>query len=220
MGRWGVLAERFRDDSDAGPPSPEEFLESNHRLFTLIGVFGALSVYLMQFERAMTDAPGGPVGASLLLFLCTSALAVRNSYRCTRRAHEHGAYLLLFGYAVFMYAFATLVASVLLLVVTRYARGAENVLSSSFVYALGFVYVPLVFRAERFRRFDGAPVAAAVGRYAPHVAAVLLAAWHAAEFRRTGLTGMQLDSGAYSVGIVLGLVAHHFLITAGVFGAA
>lgn len=197
----------------------EEFLESNHRLFTLIGVFGALSVYLMQFERSMTDAPGGPVGAVLLLFLCTSALAVRNAYRCTARARRHGAYLLVFGYAVFMYAFATLAASVLLLIASRYARGAENVLSSSFVYALVFVYVPLVFRADRFREFEGAPGVADAARRAPHIAAALLAGWHALELRRPGPAGLELDSAAYSVGIVLGLVGHHFLITAGVFGA-
>jgi uncharacterized membrane protein len=132
------------------PPSIEEFLESNHQLFTVIGMFGALSVYLMKFQQSAADAGTGLVGAILLLFLLTSLVAVRNSYRCTERARRHGEYLLIFGYAIFMYSFVTLVVSVVLVIVGEYATGAESVLGSSFVYALVFVYVPFIFRADRF----------------------------------------------------------------------
>jgi hypothetical protein len=52
MGRWGELAVQFSGDhadrADDRPPSLEEFLEENHRLFTVIGMFGALSVYLVN----------------------------------------------------------------------------------------------------------------------------------------------------------------------------
>lgn len=219
MGRWGELAVQFRGDAvDDRPPSLEDFLEENHRLFTVIGMFGALSVYLMKFQETIAGASGGPVGAVLLLFLLTSFMAVRNSYRCTERARKHGEYLLVFGYAVFMYSFVTLVVSVVFVIVSRYAQGAENVLSSSFVYALVFVYVPFIFRADAFREFDGAPGVSWMVRHTPYVAAVLLAGWHAVQWTSGGLPPLELDSAAYSIGIVLSLVGNHFAITAVVFG--
>lgn len=219
MGRWGELAGRLHDGADERPPSIEEFLESNHQLFTVIGIFGALSVYLMKFQRSSGEASTGSVGALLLLFLLTSSVAVRNSYRCTERARRHGEYLLVFGYAVFMYSFVTLVVSVVLVIVGEYAAGAENVLGSSFVYALVFVYVPFIFRADTFTEFEGSGLAAAGIRRAPHLGGLALAGWHALRWQRGSVPALELDSAAYSIGIVLGLVGNHFVITACVFGA-
>lgn len=232
MGRWGELAGQLTDDLDADddldtdagvdaerPPSLEEFLESNHQLFTTIGVFGALSVYLMRFQRSMGEGTGGPVGAVLLLFLLTSFAAVRNAHRCSERAREHGAYLLTFGYAVFMCAFATLAVSVALVILGRYAGGAGNVLESSFVYALVVLYVPVVFGADALAAFEGSGPIAVAGRRSPHVAAVLLAGWYAVTFHRGGITP-DLDSAAYSIGVVVSLVANHLVATAVVFGVA
>ncbi|NEU58078.1 hypothetical protein [Halorussus sp. MSC15.2] len=215
MGRWGELARQGRAETgDERPPSMEAFLESNHQLFTVIGIFGALSVYLMKFRQS-TATRTGAVGAVLLLFLLTSFVAVKNSYRCTERARRHGDYLLLFGFAVFMYAFVTLVVSVLLVILSGYAQGAESVLGSSFVYALVFVYVPFVFRADALREFSGrTPVASGI-RYAPHLAAVALAGWYGTRWLRGSPPTLELDSAAYSIGISLSLVANHFLITAG-----
>ncbi|UPV76313.1 hypothetical protein M0R89_19310 (plasmid) [Halorussus limi] len=222
MGRWGELATQIHGEAgDERPPSIEEFLESNHQLFTVIGIFGALSVYLIKFQQsaAETGAATGSVGAILLLFLLTSSVAVRNSYRCTERARRHGAYLLVFGYAVFMYSFVTLVVSVVLVIVGRYAQGAESVLGSSFVYALVFLYVPFIFRADAFREFEGSSVAAAGVRRAPHFGAVVLAAWYAMQWYRGTPPALELDSAAYSIGIVASLVGNHFVLTAFAFGA-
>jgi len=63
MGRWSALAGRVRAGDDeptdeAGPPSLEAFIESNHQLFTSIGMFGALSVYLMEFQASAGAARG------------------------------------------------------------------------------------------------------------------------------------------------------------------
>ncbi|MFC7079024.1 hypothetical protein [Halorussus caseinilyticus] len=218
MGRWGELAGRRRTGTaDERPPSIEEFLETNHQLFTVIGIFGALSVYLMKFQQS-TATSTGAVGAVLLLFLLTSAVAVRNSYRCTERARRHGDYLLIFGYAVFMYAFVTLVVSVVLVILSRYAQGAESVLGSSFVYALAFVYVPFVFGTDRLREFEGTTPMAAGVRYAPHLAALVLAGWYAMQWYRGVPPTLNLGSAAYSIGIALGLVANHFVITAVLVG--
>jgi hypothetical protein len=222
MGRWGELAAQLHGDADdARPPSIEEFLESNHQLFTVIGIFGALSVYLIKFQEsaAETGATTGSVGAILLLFLLTSSVAVRNSYRCTERARRHGAYLLVFGYAVFMYSFVTLVVSVVLVIVGRYAQGAESVLGSSFVYALVFLYVPFIFRADAFRKFEGSSVATAGVRRTPHIGAVALAGWYALQWHRDTLPTLELDSAAYSIGIVASLIGNHFALTALAFGA-
>lgn len=236
MGRWSELAGRLDEaDSDAadrdsdrdaaadrdpeGPPALEEFLDDNHQLFTTIGVFGALAVYLIEFQGATSAGIGGPVGAVLLLFLLTSFAAIRNAYRCTERARRHGAYLRVFGYAVFMYSFLTLAVSVVLVIGGRYATGAQNVLRSSFVYALVFLYVPVAFRADAFRGFDGAGPTRVVGRYAPHLSAGLLGAWYAIEFR-AGSLAPDLDSAGYAIGVVLSLVGNHFAITACVFGVA
>ena len=219
MGRWGALAAQFRgDDADDRPPSLEEFLEENHRLFTVIGMFGALSVYLMKLRETVSGVSGGPVGAVLLLFLLTSALAVRNSYRCTERARRHGAYLLVFGYAVFMYSFVTLVVSVVFVIWSRYAQGAESVLGSSFVYALVFLYVPFAFRSDVLRGFDGETPLAAGIRRAPHLAAGLLAVWYAVRWKSIALPALPLDSAAASIGTVLSLLGNHFAITAAVVG--
>lgn len=202
-----------------GPPALEEFLDDNHQLFTTIGVFGALAVYLIEFQGATSAGIGGPVGAVLLLFLLTSFAAIRNAYRCTGRARRHGAYLLVFGYAVFMYSFVTLAVSVVLVIGGRYATGAQNVLSSSFVYGLVFLYVPVAFRADLFGEFDGAGLVGVAGRHAPHISAGLLAAWYVVEFRG-GSLAPDLDSAGYAIGVVLSLVGNHLAITAGVFGAA
>lgn len=196
----------------------EAFLEANHQLFTVIGIFGALSVYLMKFQRS-TTATTGAVGAVLLLFLLTSAVAVKNSYWCSERARRHGDYLLVFGYAVFMYAFVTLVVSVVLVILSRFAEGAGSVLGSSFVYALAFVYVPFVFRADLLRTFDGATPFAAGVRRAPHLAAIALVAWHATRWHGWSLPAPGFDSAAYSIGIALGLVGNHLVMTAGVAAA-
>jgi hypothetical protein len=218
MSRWGELAGQLHDESVAErPPSIEEFLESNHQLFTVIGMFGALSVYLMKFQQSAADAGTGSVGAILLLFLLTSSVAVRNSYRCTERARRHGEYLLIFCYAVFMYSFVTLVVSVVLVILGRYATGAETVLGSSFVYALVFVYVPFIFRADTFTEFEGSGIAATGIRYAPHLGLLGLAGWHAMRWRQGAVPAFDLGSAAYSIGMVLGLVGNHFVITACVF---
>ena len=221
MGRWGELAAKMHGTaSDERPPTIEEFLDSNHQLFTVIGIFGALSVYLIKFQQSAAGTGGatGAVGAILLLFLLTSVVAVRNSYRCTERARRHGAYLLVFGYAIFMYAFVTLVVSVLLVIVGRYAQGAESVLGSSFVYALVFLYVPFIFRADAFREFEEASLAAAGVRRAPHVGGVALAAWYLVQWHRNTLPVLELDSAAYSIGIAASLVGNHFALTAAAFG--
>jgi len=218
MGRWGELAGRLHDGGDERPPTIEEFLETNHQLFTVIGMFGALSVYLMKFQQSADETTTGSVGAISLLFLLTSAVAVRNSYRCTERARRHGEYLLVFGYAVFMYSFVTLVVSVVLVILGRYATGAESVLGSSFVYALVFVYVPFVFRADTFREFEGPGIAAVGVRYAPHLGLLGLVAWHAVRWPQGTLQALELGNAAYSIGFVIGLVGNHFVITACVFG--
>ncbi|WP_276302501.1 hypothetical protein [Halorussus lipolyticus] len=218
MGRWGKLAGQLHDGDNERPPSIEEFLESNHQLFTVIGIFGALSVYLMKFQRSSGEAGTGAVGAILLLFLLTSSVAVRNSYRCTERARKHGEYLLVFGYAVFMYSFVTLVVSVVLVIVGEYATGAESVLGSSFVYALVFVYVPFIFRADIFTEFEGPGIAAGGVRHAPHLGLVGLAGWHAMQWPEGVFQTLELGNTAYSIGFVLGVVGNHFVITACVFG--
>ncbi|MFC4551325.1 MULTISPECIES: hypothetical protein [Halorussus] len=228
MRRWAALAGRSRggetDEEGTGgrgdrPPTLEEFIEDNYRLFTVISVFGTLAVYLTQFQRSSTAATKGGVGAVLVLFMLTAVVALRNSYRATERARAHGAYALLFGYAVFMYAFVTLVVSVVLVIVGRYAQGAESVLGSSVVYALVFVYVPFIARADAFAEFDGGPLTARAVRRTPHLAALLLASWYAVQWYRDALPTVEFGSAAYSIGIVLSLVGHHFLITVAVFAA-
>lgn len=225
MGRWRALAGRGQADGDGdrhagadGPPTMEEFLDANHRLFTLIGVFGGLSVYLMKFQASVSGVSSGPVGAVLLLFLLTSAVAIRNSYRCTERAREHGSYLLVLGYAVFMYSFVTLAVSVVFVILGRYAGGAESVLGSSVVFALLFVYVPFVFRADALLEFEGATPMTVGVRRAPYLSAGLLAAWYAREWHRDALPTLPLDSAAAAIGTVLSLVGNHFVITAVVVG--
>ncbi|WP_134671457.1 hypothetical protein [Halorussus marinus] len=221
MGRWGALAGRAGDDdrdADRGPPSLEAFIESNHQLFTIIGMFGALSVYLMEFQASASTARGS-VGAVLLLFLVSSGLAVRNSYRCTERAREHGEYLLVFGYAVFMYSFVTLTVSVVLVIASRYAEGAEHVLGSSFVYALVFIYVPFVFGAEAFADFDGSTRLAAAVRHAPHVGALAMAAWYGRKWALGALPSPELVSAARGIGFVTSLLGNHLVVTGAVFGA-
>ncbi|WP_132058789.1 hypothetical protein [Halorussus amylolyticus] len=219
MGRWGELATRFRGtDAKAGPPSLEEFIESNHQLFTIIGMFGALSVYLIEFQQS-AGVSRGSVGAVLVLFLLTSALAVRNSYLCTERARDHGEYLLVFGFAVFMYAFVTLAVSVTLVIASRYAEGAENVIGSSLIYALVFIYIPFVFRADIFTEFDGSAHAAAAIRYAPHLGAGVLSSWYAVKWRLGALPDVEFGSAAYGIGFVLSLLGNHLAVTGVVFGA-
>jgi len=222
MGRWGALAGRVRSgderDADRGPPSLEAFIESNHQLFTIIGMFGALSVYLMEFQ-ASTGTARGSVGAVLLLFLLSSALAIRNSYRCTERARAHGRYLLVFCYAVFMYSFVTLTVSVVLVIASRYAEGAEHVLGSSFVYALVFIYVPFVFGAEAFTDFDGATRLAGAVRYAPHLGALAMAAWYGGKWVRGTLPTPELVSAARGIGFVASLLGNHLVVTGAAFGA-
>lgn len=220
MGRWGALAGRSGgDQTEDRPPTLEEFIEANHHLFTVISVFAALAVYLTKFQQASTSATRGAVGAVLILFMLTALVALRNAYRYSERARERGAYLLVFGYAIFMYSFVTLLVSVVLIIVGRYAQGAQNVLGSSFVYALVFIYVPFIFRADAFARFDGHPYVTAAIRRAPHLAALVLSAWYAVQWHNGTFPTLQFGDAAYAIGIVLGLIGNHFAITVGVFGA-
>jgi len=212
------MIEETTDESGNKPPSLEEFISANHRLFTVIAAFGGLSVYLTQLQDASTDAIRTGVGAVLLLFALSVFIALRKSYQRVGEAKDADEYLLMGGYAVFMYSFVGLFLSVLLIMSNKYPDSSGSILASSILYSGLFFYVSLVFSADFFTEIEGKTRFEIVIRYSPYFGGVLIILWYTAVWWSGTAPPLIQDNPASTIGAVLALLLSHLFLTMILFG--
>lgn len=160
------------DDRD-GPIFMKSFLDENHRVFTVIGVFAALAVYLSQLGEPTTEALRLGVGASLFLFLLSIALGTHRSYQALERVRKDPSlktHLWVLPYSVFMYSLLFLGLSVILVINRSYPNGVGGILASSIIYSLIFVYWTIVTTSSKYENIDGKSAISGKYSLAPYLA--------------------------------------------------
>jgi hypothetical protein len=218
----GNETEDSPDGDPGGPPvTVAEFLDENYRLFTVISVFAALSVYLSDLGRTGARGVRLGIGAALVLFLIAAVTGVVRAYEATDRVLEHeglASKLWVLPHALFMYALLFLAVSIFLVIESRYPGEVGDVLASGVMYTLVFVYWALV-SADRL--YDGLSdrldVRTSLGgavRRAPHLSLAPTAVWAALRWDFGPPVVSPDASSTLVVGYVSALVLLHLAFTA------
>lgn len=206
------------DGERYGPPvTITEFLEENYRLFTVISVFGALSVYLSDLGATGAEPVKLGIGAALVLFLIAAMTGVVRAYRVTDRVLEHPGLeskLWVFPHALFMYALLFLALSILLIIESRYPGEVGSVLASGVMYTLVFVYWALISAEHLYDRLEIRTTLRELAPRAPHLSLVPTVAWAYLRWDFGGLVVPPGTSSSLVVGYVSGFVLLHLGFTA------
>ncbi|QLG62763.1 hypothetical protein [Halorarum salinum] len=206
--------------ADRGPPvTVTAFMNENYRLFTMISVFAALSVYLSDLADADTGAVRLGIGAALVLFLVSSVAGVVRAYRATERVLHHPdaqSKLWVFPHALLMYALFFLTVSIFRIIETRYPGEVADVLASGIMYTLIFVYWAFVSREEQYEGFTRGPELRRLLPQSPYLSLLPTAVWAYLGWDGGSLVLGPDRSAAVVVGFVFGVVLVHLLATAGI----
>jgi len=209
------MADSFTPEQSS--PTVKSFVANNHRLFTVLGVFAALSVYLSQLVGSESSEAKVGVASSLLMFLLLACVGVIKTYWAIERCKADGqisSYARIFPFAIFLYALVSLSASVILIINSEYPEGAGNVLGSALIFALIFVYWSYVTTELVYEELPGYSRVSSIYEYAPHISVVFLGVWM--WFSRENLQFNRILQGqdiSYTIGWVTGALIIHIFLT-------
>lgn len=202
------------DGADGPTLSIKEYLEENHRLFTVIGVFAALSVYFVELAGTNDEVVQIGVAASLILFLTATAVGVIETERMAKMARTRGSFkstIRIVPYSVILYGLFFLGVSVLYLIIEKYPQGARGLVTTSAFYSTGFFYWAAIYHYADYSVQDRGWIIEKMYRYIPFFALVFpgASAYHG---YTSGLIQNPIDSpGGYDFGVLTGAIIVHFI---------
>lgn len=132
------------DSSEDEIDGVAKFLASNYELFTVLGVFGALTVYLSRISTGEHYAVYGIAGASLLFFVTGLTLVVRIYQEMFKEkaVSSLGAFVRRIGYLSLFYGLFAVIFELSVLVALSYPKGAGNLLEMLIIALLFTLYLP------------------------------------------------------------------------------
>lgn len=195
-----------------------EFFNENHRLFTVIGVFGALAVYLVEIGYSGNGLFKQGVGGALLLFLMTSLIGVRNAFSNLKIANSNLniSYMLL--YSAVVYALLGLSLTIVVTMAERFPEGSGTAIAGAVVYTTIIVYSSYVILSTSLTNFEDSSILGTISPYIPQISFVIFlillgAAWSSGEvYQNIG------ESPSQSVGVLWGSALVHSVITVTIYG--
>lgn len=202
------------DLADGPALTIKEYLEENHRLFTVIGVFAALSVYFVELAGADDEVVQIGVAASLILFLTTTIVGVIETERMAKKARTKGSFkstLRIIPYSVILYGLFFLGISVLYLIIEKYPHGARGLVTTSAFYSTGFFYWAAIYQYADYSVQGRRWIIEKMYSYIPFFALGFpgYLAYHGYTNR---LIQNPIDSpGGYDFGVLIGAIIVHFL---------
>lgn len=212
------MAAKSEDGGDESP-TIKNFLETNHRLFTVIGVFGALSVYFSDLGNADDEITKLGVSASLLLFLSAAVVGYIETSKAARRVRTQGSFkstLRLFPYSVIMYGLFFLGVSITAIIGRSYSKGGAGILATAFLYFIMFLYWAYIYNyADYGSRVDGELVKLAYDK-SPILALIPTGLILYYQYRAGDIRNLLNTPATYDLGIVLKGITIHFLMVFGI----
>jgi hypothetical protein len=179
--RWeNYDAERSEDTKnpeETQMPSPlSDFLKENSELFTILGVFAAVSFYFVRFEAVPKEQVELGLVSSLVIFIIVSIVTIDKifdeaSYAVNVDSGFHAA-----TYFVLASSFFGLIVSIYN-AIQFYSPTVDPTLTLFASGAIGVFYTVSVFADERIVEIDGWEGFELMVDYAPHLAALLGILW-------------------------------------------
>lgn len=198
------------------PLTVKEFLEQNHRLFTVIGVFAALSMYLSELGELNSTGVKTGVSASLVLFFIAVSVGVYRTHNTSvkvRRQKTVQSSLRVFPFSAIMYSLVFLAAAVISIMYTRYPSEVGGILTSTIIYTLVFTYWTFVATSEEYDDLTAHTTIGNAFSSAPYVAVPPMVAWWYWRIHIGAVANPLVASFSELVGHASALVILHFLFT-------
>lgn len=147
----------------------DEFIESNHELLTILGIFGAVSVYLTQLPIELaTTARTGIAGSSILFVLTTFLVTWKAVTQGLLAVEENDISAVI--YAIVAVCFLALIKSVWALI-NKFSEGIVPALDFAVAVSFGLLYVTSIPSSEVFTEYEGQEKIQKVVQNAPKIAA-------------------------------------------------
>lgn len=188
--------------------SIESYFTTNYELFTILGLFAALSVYLTQLPNEMSVEVQAGIGGSLILFVIIGFVVINKTSNCAASALNEGLFLRFSAYILIIFCLGGLEISVVSLM-NRYSQGTVPLIDYSITFGFTASYIAFLQQDNGFMSYEGSTPLQNLIPYSPHIAAVLLGTWHF----QTGLfdESLQAAQDEMMFGVVIGLALVHFL---------
>lgn len=207
------------DIEDDSPPTLGGFVEENYRLFTVIGVFAGLSVYLTELSSKQGPAARWGVSSSMLLFLLASGIGIIRTYGALGECREDAssnALMRAFPFSIVLYALFAMSGSIVYIMNNKYPDESGQLIISGVVYSAIFVYYILLRTRILYEEFRSYSWVADYYSYSPTLAIPIEALWI---WHRVQIGAMQNPLNANvtkNLGHVIGMIAQHLALTLGI----
>lgn len=211
--RYHRRVENSSNDGNSQPPSIEEFVNENYRLFTVISVFGALAAYFAQLPASNQSIQYG-VGGSLILFLITSSIALKkvNDQREELLSSDEKKPLFQeLGYTGFLMGFLGIAVSILSLMMEEYPNGSGNLLQGVIMMVVGTAYI--TFLINRITEFRGYTKWQHLVRLSPTIAGIPLLLLFTMNWLKGETLPLMHENPGIQLGYISGLALFHALFT-------
>lgn len=203
-------------NSNDEPPTLSRFLEENHRLFTVFGVFAGLSVYLSDLgSPGLTGAKWG-VSASLLLFIISGFAGIFKTYEVInncRNSDSKKDILRIFPFSVVLYSHFVLIIAISLILNARYSDQTVQILISGVGYTVVLSYLTFLQSNLVYDKLRSYSRVSQYYRYSPAIGLLLSIAWG---WYRIVIRGVQspIQAGIWTnLGYVTSFIIIHFAFT-------
>lgn len=156
--------------SQEGDRNPfTEWIDDTHKKFTIIGIFGGLSVYLTQIPLDVTiPIQAGIAGSLLIFFLLTSLIILEGVEKALDMVNDVNPELFLYIFTVVgLVGIQIAVVSV----IDKYSQGAAPLVDAALTVGISFYYVAYFFVMNPFSQIEQDNLLRLAMAYSPHIGA-------------------------------------------------
>lgn len=213
------VAEEATDDPKE-PHTVTGFLEYHHRLFTVIGVFAGLSVYLSSLGKNGSIGVKMGVSASLMLFFISVGVGVWRTRLVTAKVRKQLTFKSMartLPFRAIEFSLMFLSAAILNIMWTRYSDEVGGILTSALITAFSFGYWTFVTDILRFDKRDSHTIIGRAYITVPHQALIVTAGWAYWMIMSVGMTNPVSTTYSALVAQVIVSIFIHFLASLVVF---
>lgn len=196
-----------------GAQSLSDFFEGNHELFTVISVFGALAVYLTQFQESLTEFSRLGVGSVLILFLLGTLIALKETNSEFEKAKGNDQMRLIIGYGIITYSFIMLTFSISAIMMNSFPEGSGTVLFSGLLYGGAFVYLRGVMTNDFFTEIESKNVLLEFGlQRSPFLALAIFASYYWYLYQQGDAPPIIQENLWRATGAIIGAIIIHIVL--------
>ncbi|WP_135853148.1 hypothetical protein [Halorussus salinus] len=221
--QWDEYSKQVKEsdvsqESHQNPRSLNLFLKENSELFTIIGVFAAVTFYFLQFKDVPTSEIEVGLVSSLVIFVIVGLVIINQAVDEASQALKIESPFLTATYILFALSLSGLLFAIYNALVF-YAPSINPTLAFFTSIAIGIFYSVGMFIDEDYRQYEGWWVLEQIIYYAPHFGVIIGFLWIKASESNSGESVVEAADGNLLI-LTFGIILVHLFSTLTIIIAA